>query len=237
VKHEVSIFLAFFAGIISFFSPCVFPLIPGYISFLAGVTPLDKAEKPSPVVVFYSLFFVIGFSMVFILLGASATWIGTFIALKKSILTKVAGLVIVFFGLYKMGVIHIFFLSKEVKFHVVQRKYGFFGALFIGAAFALGWTPCIGPVLAAILTYAGTLKEVNQGIILLMCYSLGLGLPFLLTAVSIQQFFKLFQRVKIHLGLIEKISGFIMVILGLLIFTDKLFFIASLLSFLNIFSL
>lgn len=150
---------------------------------------------------------------------------------------KMAGLVILFFGLYKMGMIRAFFLNKEVKFQVTQRKYGFIGALFIGAAFALGWTPCIGPVLAAILAYAGTLKDVNQGIVLLLCYSLGMGLPFLLTAVSINHFLKMFRLIKNHLGLIEKISGFIMVILGVLIFTEKLFFIAGYLSFLNIFSL
>ena len=228
--------MAFIAGVVSFFSPCVFPLIPGYISYLSGFTLADTTEKPSPIVVLNSLFFIIGFSIVFILLGASATWIGTFMAFNKSILTKVAGLVILFFGLYKTGVIRAFFLNKEVKFQVTQRKYGFIGALFIGAAFALGWTPCIGPILAAILAYAGTLKNVNQGIILLLCYSLGMGLPFLLTAVSINQFFKMFQRIKNHLGLIEKISGFIMVILGLLIFTDKLFFIAGYLSFLTVFS-
>ena len=235
--NEVSIFMAFSAGVISFFSPCVLPLIPGYISYLSGFTLADAPEKPSPLAVLNALFFITGFSIVFILLGASATWIGAFLAFKKSILMKVAGLVILFFGLYKMGVIRILLLNREAKFQITDRKYGLIGALLVGAAFGLGWTPCIGPVLAAILAYAGTLNNINQGILLLFCYSLGMGLPFLLTAVSINQFFRMFKRIKNRLGLIEKISGFIMVILGLLIFSDKLFFVAGYLSFLNIFSL
>jgi cytochrome c-type biogenesis protein len=159
------------------------------------------------------------------------------LAVKKALLMKVAGLVILFFGLYKMGIIRLFFLNREAKFQIVDRKYGLLGALLVGAAFALGWTPCIGPVLAAILAYAGTLKNIHQGILLLLCYSLGMGLPFFLTAVSINQFFRMFKRIKNHLGFIEKASGFIMAVLGLLIFTDKLFFIAGYLSFLNLFSL
>jgi cytochrome c-type biogenesis protein len=229
--------MAFIAGVVSFFSPCVLPLVPGYISFISGSSLADTTGKPFSNVVFNSFFFITGFSIVFMLLGASATWMGTFLALKKTILTKMAGLVILFFGLYKMGLIHVFFLNREVKYQVTSSKYGFIGAVLIGAAFALGWTPCIGPVLAAILAYAGTLKNVHQGIMLLLCYSLGMGLPFMLTAVSMRQFFRMFRRIQNHLGLIEKISGFIMVVLGLLIFTDRLFFIARYLSFLNKFSI
>jgi cytochrome c-type biogenesis protein len=243
---DVSIFMAFTAGIISFLSPCVLPLIPGYISFISGTSLRDSgtedintlyAKGINPVVILNSLFFIAGFSIVFVLLGASATWVGAFIASRISIITKIAGLIILFFGLFKMGLFQFLFFYKEVTFQVTNRKYGLAGALIIGAAFALGWTPCIGPILGAILVYASTLEHIHQGILLLLFYSLGMGLPFLLAAVGINYFLIMFKRIKHHLGLIEKISGFIMVILGILIFTNKLFVIAGYLNFLNVFAL
>jgi cytochrome c-type biogenesis protein len=243
---DVSIFMAFSAGIISFLSPCVLPLIPGYISFISG-TSLEElgagdvdglyTKGINPAVILNSLFFIAGFSIVFVLLGASATWVGALITSRISILTKIAGLIILFFGLFKMGLLQFLFFYREVKFQVTNRRYGLFGALIIGSAFALGWTPCIGPILGAILVYASTLKHVNQGIMLLLFYSLGMGLPFLLTAFGINYFLRMFKRIKNHLGLIEKISGLIMVILGILILTNKLFVIAGYLNFLNFFAL
>jgi cytochrome c-type biogenesis protein len=148
--------MAFAAGLISFLSPCVLPLVPGYISFISGVsfgeirgkegsTPFLSKEKR--IILYSSIFFIIGFSMVFILLGATATWIGTFISSKISILTKLAGLVIIFFGIYMMGFIRPRFLYKEARFHIKDKRFGYVGALLIGAAFAFGWTPCIGPIL------------------------------------------------------------------------------------------
>lgn len=243
---DVSILMAFSAGIVSFLSPCVLPLIPGYISFISGTSLGDSeandvdtlyAKGINPVVILNSLFFIAGFSIVFVLLGASATWMGVFITSKISMLTKIAGLIILFFGLFKMGLLRFLFFYKEAKFQITNRKYGLAGALVIGAAFALGWTPCIGPILGAILVYASTLKHVNQGIMLLLFYSVGMGLPFLLTALGINYFLRMFKRIKHHLGLIEKVSGFIMVILGVLIYTNKLFLITGYLNFLNIFAL
>lgn len=239
---DVSIFMAFGAGIISFLSPCVLPLVPGYISFISGRSLADIGYdntdttypgNVNPLVILNSIFFISGFSIVFILLGASATWMGALIVSKMSMLTKIAGLVILIFGLFKMGLIRFLPFYKEVKFQIRDRKYGLIGAVLIGAAFALGWTPCIGPILGAILIYASTLNDVYQGIMLLAFYSLGMGLPFLLTALGIHQFFRLFKRIRKHLGLIEIISGAIMVILGLLIFTNKLVLIVGYLSFLN----
>lgn len=238
--------MAFSAGILSFLSPCVLPLIPGYISFISGTSLVESrreaadiviTERINPVVILNSLFFIAGFSIVFVLLGASATWVGAFITSRISILTKIAGLIILFFGLFKMGLLRFLFFYKEVKFQITNRKYGLAGSLIIGAAFALGWTPCIGPILGAILVYASTLKHINQGIMLLLFYSLGMGLPFLLTAFGINYFLRAFKRIKHHLGLIEKISGFIMVVLGILIFTNKLFVIAGYLTFLNSFAM
>jgi len=243
---DVSIFMAFAAGLISFLSPCVLPLVPGYISFVSGVTFTEiKERKPVPsflnrekrIVLINSLFFVAGFSLVFILLGASATWIGAFLSSKLSLVSKIGGVIIIFFGLYKIGLIRLQFFYREARFNIKDRKFGYAGALIIGAAFALGWTPCIGPILGVILTYAGTLENVNQGIVLLLVYSLGLGVPFLLTAFGINHFWRFFKRIKKYLGLLEITSGVIMVLLGILIYSNKLVLLQSWLPFLNKFSL
>ena len=243
---DVSIYMAFAAGLISFLSPCVLPLVPGYISFVSGVTFTEiKERKPVPsflnrekrIVLINSLFFVAGFSLVFILLGASATWIGAFLSSKLSLVSKIGGVIIIFFGLYKIGLIRLQFFYREARFNIKDRKFGYAGALIIGAAFALGWTPCIGPILGVILTYAGTLENVNQGIVLLLVYSLGLGVPFLLTAFGINHFWRFFKRIKKYLGLLEITSGVIMVLLGILIYSNKLVLLQSWLPFLNKFSL
>lgn len=238
--------MAFAAGLISFLSPCVLPLIPGYISFISGVSLQEMQDgsladgllnSQKFTVIFNSIFFIVGFSMIFILLGASATWIGTFLATRISFLTKAAGLVIILFGLFKLGLFRPLVFFKEVRFNVERKKVGFIWALIIGASFAFGWTPCIGPILTGILVYAGTLDHVHQGVLLLSLYSLGLGIPFLLTALGVNQFFKFFDRIKRHLELLEKITGGIMVLFGLLIFFNKLIVIPGYLPFLNKFAL
>lgn len=238
--------MTFAAGLISFLSPCVLPLVPGYISYVSGVSFAeirDKQEnrrllsKDQRTVLLSSTFFVLGFSIVFVLMGASATWLGALLSSRISLLSKIAGLVIIFFGIYKMGLIRAHFFYREARFEVKSRKFGYAGAVIIGAAFAFGWTPCIGPILAGVLTYAGTLEKVNQGVLLLLVYSLGLGLPFLLTAMAINHFWRFFSRMKKYMRLLEVASGTVMVILGVLIFTNKLILIPGYFTFLNKFAL
>jgi cytochrome c-type biogenesis protein len=238
--------MAFGAGLISFLSPCVLPLVPGYISFISGVSFAEiRAQgaaaalpgKEKRKILNSSICFIIGFSVVFILLGASATWLGNLLVSKMSALTRLAGLVIIFFGIYKMGLIRSNLFYKEARFDVERKKFGYIGAVLIGAAFAFGWTPCIGPILAGILVYAGTLEKVNQGVLLLAVYSLGLGIPFLLTALGINRFWRFFSRIKKYLRILEVGGGAVMVILGLMIFTNKLILIPGLLPFLNKFAL
>ena len=238
--------MAFAAGLLSFLSPCVLPLIPGYISFISGVSLQEMKDgatgkgflnQQKLSVILNSIFFIAGFSAVFILLGASATWLGTLLSTRISFLTKLAGLVIIFFGLFKIGLIRPLFFFKEARFNVESKKLGLIWALIIGASFAFGWTPCIGPILTGILAFASTLEHVNQGIFLLSVYSLGLGIPFLLTAFGVNQFLRFFDRIKRHLGILDKITGGIMIILGLLIFFDKLILIPGYLPFLNKFAL
>jgi cytochrome c-type biogenesis protein len=238
--------MAFAAGLISFLSPCVLPLVPGYVSFISGVSfseirdtngSYDLPRKERKALLLNSMLFIAGFSAVFILLGATATWLGSFLSSKISVLSKIAGVVIIFFGIYQMGLIRPNFFYKEARFQIRDRKFGYAGAVLIGAAFAFGWTPCIGPILAGILTYAGTLEKVNQGVFFLFIYSLGLGIPFLLTALGINRFWGLFNRVKKYSKLLEVTSGVVMVIMGLLIYTNKLILIPGYLPFLSRFAL
>lgn len=243
---DISIYMAFGAGLISFLSPCVLPLVPGYISFISGVSFAEiraRGEaaalpgKERRKILNNSICFIIGFSVVFILLGASATGLGNLLVSKMSVLTRLAGLVIIFFGIYKMGLIRSNLFYQEARFDVKRKKFGYIGAVLIGAAFAFGWTPCIGPILAGILAYAGTLEKVNQGVLLLAVYSMGLGIPFLLTAIGINRFWGFFSRIKKYLRILEVGGGAVMVILGLMIFTNKLILIPGLLPFLNNFAL
>ncbi len=244
---DVTIYMAFAAGLISFLSPCVLPLVPGYISFISGVSfeelkALNTHQTSlgiikNPLILLNSLFFIAGFSVVFILLGASATWLGTFLISKLSLFTKISGLVIIFFGLVKTGLVRFNFLYKEARFDIKGKKYGVAGAFLIGASFAFGWTPCIGPILGGILAYAGTLEKVNQGISLLFVYSLGLGIPFLLTAIAVNKFLNVFKRIKKYLAILEIGTGVVLIILGLMIFTNKLILIPGYFSFLNKFAL
>ena len=244
--NDISILMAFTAGLVSFLSPCVLPLVPGYISFISGISltelksdsgQVQFLSREHRVVIFNSISFILGFTAVFILLGASATWIGAMISSKLNFITKLAGLVIIFFGIFKLGLIRPFLLFKEFKIPIKTGNAGFASAILLGAAFAFGWTPCIGPVLGAILTFAGTMDQVDQGIRLLVAYSIGLGVPFFLTALGVHHFFRFFNRIKKYLGHIEKATGLILVIMGVLVFTDSLTLIQAYLPFLNQFAL
>lgn len=224
--QEVSFFVAFSAGLLSFFSPCVLPLIPAYISFIAGLSieELQNDEK-KPLLVFEvtlnSFFFVAGFTVIFIALGASASTLGAFFLDQLPIFTKLAGVLIIFFGLHLSHLLPLKFLYYEKKLHMQSKPAGMIGSLFVGMAFAFGWTPCIGPILAGILAYASTQETMNQGILLLGGYSLGLGIPFILTALSINTFLVIFDKIKKYFPLIEKIGGVLLILVGLLILTDN----------------
>jgi cytochrome c-type biogenesis protein len=231
---------AFVAGLLSFVSPCVLPLIPGYLSYISGVT-LDDMQGTGSAgaaavaasrrrVVIASLFFILGFSVVFVSLGAAASAIGQYIMApgtgRLRLLTKVAGAVVIVFGLHTMGVLRIEWLYSEKRVQVERKPRGVFGAFLVGLAFAFGWTPCIGPILAGILAIAGSQETVGQGVKLLAVYSLGLGVPFLLTALAINHFFTAFARIRRHYHAIEVVSGLLLVAIGVLIFTDQFTIIA-----------
>lgn len=236
--QDVSLGIVFSAGLLSFLSPCVLPLIPGYIAFVSGVSIDELTDSKGgglrmASAMLSSLLFVIGFSTVFVILGASATWLGGYLGQRLPLLTNIAGVIIIAFGLHQLGVFKVGFLQTTKQMDLPAEKLGYFKAPLLGAAFAFGWTPCIGPILAAILTYAATLETLEKGVLLLAIYSAGLGIPFLLTTIAMTRFFSLFSGIKQHMGVIEKLSGGILIVLGVLVTTGKLTLIASSLGFLN----
>jgi cytochrome c-type biogenesis protein len=238
MEQELSFLIVFAAGLLSFLSPCVVPLIPGYIAFVSGVsidemTRRDSNDKNMASAMLSSVMFVLGFSLVFVVLGASATWLGGFLIQRLPLLTSVAGAVIIFFGLQQIGLFKIDFLLSTKQIDLKAERLGLLKAPVLGAAFAFGWTPCVGPILAAILTYAATLETVGKGVVLLTIYSAGLGIPFLLTTLAMSGFFRFFSKIKKYLNIIQKISGTLLIILGLLMITGKMTIIMAKITFLN----
>ncbi len=224
---SVSLGLAFLAGILSFLSPCVLPLVPGYISFLSGVSleELREGTRRREVALkagLTSVFFVMGFSIVFVALGASASFIGKLLADHIVVLTRIAGIVIVILGLHLVGILKVGWLNYEKRLNIGRFHPGFFGALLIGLAFAFGWTPCIGPILAGILALAATQETMTRGMVLLAAYSLGLGIPFIATGFAVGLFMQFFQRYKRFIRWGEIIAGILLIALGCLIFFNNL---------------
>jgi len=231
---------AFLAGIISFLSPCVLPLVPGYISLISGasVETLQEADrKLLRSVMINSLTFILGFSVVFISLGAVATGFGQLTHRYHRELSIIAGIVVFIFGLHLTGLFKINALYSDKRLHGVKGGAGPIGAFVIGFAFAFGWTPCIGPILAAVLYLAGAQETVWKGILLLGVYSLGLAVPFLLTSLGVNKFLAFYGKFRRHLHTVEVISGVFLIVFGLLIATGNFTRLSSYLGFLNRFAL
>ena len=243
MEENVTLLAAFGAGLLSFISPCVLPLIPGYLSYVSGLS-VDElrggtAGAPSadgvaiavrPArgrVVAASLAFILGFSIVFIALGASASVVGQFLMSRLSLLSKIAGAIIIVFGLHTMGILRIEWLYQEKRVQTARRPVGLIGATLVGIAFAFGWTPCIGPILAGILAIAAGQDTVGAGVRLLAAYSLGLGVPFLATALAMDRFFAAFAKIRRHYHAIEMVSGALLIVIGALIFTNRFTIVAQ----------
>ncbi|MDH7499393.1 MAG: cytochrome c biogenesis protein CcdA [candidate division NC10 bacterium] len=221
----VSYLVAFSAGLLSFASPCVLPLIPAYITFITGLSLADltKGDRRSTLrkaTIFNSLFFILGFSTVFVALGASASLLGKFLLDYQYILSKVGGVLIILFGLFIAGFFRLDFLYREKRIHLKGKPAGYLGSLFVGATFALGWTPCVGPILSAILLYASTCQSVASGIALLGTYSLGLAIPFFLSSLALNSFIIYMDRARRYIRAISVFSGVFLILIGLLILTD-----------------
>jgi cytochrome c-type biogenesis protein len=284
----VSVFAAFVAGLVSFLSPCVLPLVPGYISMLSGigVEQLKEGQTPRAGLLTSALAFVLGFSIVFITFGASASAVGSFLVRNRSLLAPLAGALIILFGLHLVGwlskislragfvigiilvavgvalnarpgiaghtlkAVHFYsvaiifllgpamtrWLNRDVHFRNLGGQPGIISGFLMGFAFAFGWTPCIGPILAGVLAIAATRETIGEGVFLLACYSAGLAIPFLVTALGIGSFLKFYQRFRRHLHTVEVFSGVLLIAVGGLVFMNRLIWLSGKLTFLNRFS-
>jgi len=214
------LFIAFGAGLISFLSPCVLPLIPGYISYVSGSSFNELIEKKN-INLIPIILFTVGFSIVFIIFGAASTFLGQLLLQNSFELRIVAGVIIIIFSLHIMGVINLKFLNYERRIQTNNNK-NIYSPIVIGAAFGFGWTPCIGPILGSILALAATEESINKGILLLLFYSLGLALPFILSGYLIQKFLIFSKNFKKNINLVSKIGGLILLVTGILILTNQL---------------
>jgi len=212
--------VAFGAGLISFLSPCVLPLIPGYISYISGNSLSELIEK-NKINLIPIILFTIGFSIIFIIFGAASTFLGQVLLQNSYELRLAAGLIIIILSLHIIGIINIKFLNYEKRIQT-NSKNNFYSPILIGMAFAFGWTPCIGPILGSILVIAATEESLNKGILLLFSYSMGLAIPFILSGYLIQKFLIFSKSFKKNIGLVSKLGGIILLITGILILTNKL---------------
>ena len=213
--------ISFTAGVLSFLSPCVLPLIPSYVSFITGLS-LDDVQRSRRVTLIHSLLFVAGFTIVFLLLGATATALGQALVRHRDWVGRIGGVLVIVLGLYLLGVFNIGAFARERRVHIASKPLGYAGTLLVGMAFAAGWTPCIGPILGGVLTYTASSADFNRGLALLFAYSLGLAVPFLLAAMMIDRFMELFQRYRSALIWMSRISGALLVAVGLLMITGSM---------------
>jgi cytochrome c-type biogenesis protein len=225
----VSWILAFFAGVVSFVSPCVLPLIPGYISMVSNLSfqelKNEDVEGKVRKILLPSVLFVLGFSVVFVTLGISASFVGGFLSRNKLLLFRISGAIIILFGLFVIDILKISQLYRERRISLPHGNFGLLGTFFLGIAFGFGWTPCVGPILASILLYASTTGGAGKGAALLFVYSIGLGLPFLLTGLALSRALTTFSWIKRHYGLYKSTVGGMLIIIGILMVTNNLYYL------------
>ena len=217
---SLGVLVAFAGGLLSFLSPCVLPLVPSYLGFVTGFT-FDEMAGRRRMAMVHAALFVAGFSLVFMLFGASATALGRVLKYYDVWFQRIGGALIVLFGLYCLGVFNLAFLDQDARLHLDRKPVGYLGSVLVGMAFAAGWTPCIGPILGAILGLAATEASLSRGIVLLGAYSLGLAVPFLLAAFAVESFLDWFQRFRRYLPWVQRASGALLVAVGLLMATGQ----------------
>lgn len=225
---NVGFAVAFGAGLASFLSPCVLPLIPSYVTFITGMT-LDDVSRARRVALVHALLFVLGFSLIFLALGASATLLGRLLIVYRVWISRIGGLLVLAFGLYLLGILKLGAFSRERRVHITDKPLGYLGTVVVGIAFGAGWTPCIGPILGSILTFAATQGELSRGVSLLGAYSLGLAVPFILAAVAIERFLVAFNAIKRHMVWVTRVSGALLVVVAVLMITDYMSVLTGLL--------
>jgi cytochrome c-type biogenesis protein len=218
--------VAFTAGLLSFLSPCVLPLVPSYVTFITGLS-LEDVQRTRRTALVHALLFILGFTLIFLALGAGATALGSVLRAYRDWISRIGGVLVIIFGLYLLGVFDLAAFSRERRVHLADKPVGYLGTVLVGITFGAGWTPCIGPILGSILTYTASSADLGRGLQLLTAYSLGLAVPFLLSAVLVQQFLELFTRIKRQLVWITRFSGALMIVVGLLMVTNYFTVLAS----------
>ena len=213
--------ISFTAGVLSFLSPCVLPLIPSYVSFITGLS-LEDVQRARRIALVNSLLFIAGFTVVFLALGATATIVGQLLFRQREWVSRIGGVLVILFGLYLVGAFNFGFLARDRRVHVANKPLGYLGTFLVGMAFAAGWTPCIGPILGGVLTYTASSADLNRGLVLLFAYSLGLAVPFLLAALMIERFMATLQRYRSALAWTSRISGVLLILVGILMLTGAM---------------
>jgi cytochrome c-type biogenesis protein len=236
--QEISVLIAFSAGLLSFVSPCVLPLVPSYLTYITGVsfkelTDVKATARLRWVTISHSLLFIVGFSTIFILMGASASYLGQLLLRYQYWIMKGGGILIILLGIQFTGVINLPFLQMEKRFELRKKPLGYVGSFLVGIVFAAGWTPCIGPILSTILIYASTSKSFTTGMLLLSIYSMGLGVPFFLSSLAFNSFLSAFERIKRYMRVITLVSGLFLIGIGILYLTDTF---QDINTYLNMFS-
>jgi len=216
----LGLLVAFAAGLLSFLSPCVLPLVPSYVGFLTGMT-LPEMSGRRRVALLHALLFVAGFSLVFVLLGASATALGSALKYYQVWIARIGGILVIVFGVLCLGLVRVGFLEQDRRLQLQNKPVGYLGSAVVGITFGAGWTPCIGPVLGAILSLAATTDSVSRGMLLLGVYSAGLAVPFLLAAIAVESFLDWFQRFRRFLPWVMRVSGVLLILVGLLMATGQ----------------
>lgn len=233
--ENVTVIVALSAGLITFLSPCILPVFPSYLAFITGISVEELSHENNlkiarKTVIVNSLLFILGFSIIFILLGASATFIGIFLNKNIRWFEIFGGAIVIILGLHFAGVFKLKFFDREKKIHLSEKPIGFLGAALVGMAFGAGWTPCVGPMLVAILTVAASTQDIFKGIVILISYSVGLGIPFFISGLIVHKFLEHFQRIKKYFRIISTIGGVLLIIIGILLITG---YFASLTSYLG----
>jgi cytochrome c-type biogenesis protein len=222
--ESVGVLVALSAGLFSFLSPCVLPLFPSYLSFITGMSLADLSGELTGTVrrrvLFNALAFVVGFSVVFVSLGASFSAMGQILLDHRDWIRRLGGALIVVFGLYIAGVLKIGLFGRSTQWQIRKKPAGYLGSFAVGVTFAIGWTPCVGPILGGILSLASTAETVQRGVGLLIAYSAGLGLPFLASALALQSFLRFFKSYRLYIPVVERAAGVVMIVVGVLVFTN-----------------
>jgi cytochrome c-type biogenesis protein len=223
---SIGLLIAFSAGLLSFLSPCVLPLIPSYVTFITGMS-LEEAQRARRTTLAHALLFITGFTIIFMAMGATATAVGGVLAYYREWVARIGGVLIIIFGLYLLGALPMRLLSEERRVYLANKPAGYLGSVVVGLAFGAGWTPCIGPILGSILIYSGSSADMSRGLMLLFTYSMGLAVPFLVAALLIGRFMGWFHRFRPAMVWMSRIGGALLILIGLLLVTNYFTILAT----------